>query len=201
MRYRHLLRRLDRDGRSLSVTATGRGTVTGGGISCGNGKAACTAKVSEGSTVGLTATAGPGARFSGWSGACSGNTPTCTLEMNAAKEVVRLLPGGGGTSGPARSVTHRLGPPLVGRTATGFQVTLRFHSACVARRGCRRLRAGRIETALAFTAAAGDAVAGPFPVGKPGFYTFELHVGGRDAALDRLPRPLRRARGARARSR
>jgi hypothetical protein len=41
------------------------------------------------------------------------------------------------------------------------------------------LRAGRLETALAFAAAAGRATVGPFPLVEPGFYTFELVLGGR----------------------
>jgi hypothetical protein len=41
------------------------------------------------------------------------------------------------------------------------------------------LRAGRLESALAFTAAAGIATVGPFPLIKSGFYAFELVLGGR----------------------
>jgi hypothetical protein len=43
----------------------------------------------------------------------------------------------------------------------------------------RAVRAGRVETALAFTVAAGAATIGPFPVVKPGFYRFELTLGAR----------------------
>jgi hypothetical protein len=166
---------------ALSVTSTGRGMVTGGGISCGNGKTVCTAKVTQDSTIGLTAAAARGARFSGWGGACSGTKPTCTLQMDEAKEVSASFTGGGGTVGPGGgggpSGLHRLGPAHVGRTANGFQVTLRFHSSSRGRARMQALRAGRVQTSLAFSAAAGDAVVGPFPVAKPGFYTFELHVG------------------------
>jgi hypothetical protein len=41
------------------------------------------------------------------------------------------------------------------------------------------LRAGRIQTALAFTAAAGATKVGPFPVAKPGYYAFDLRLGSR----------------------
>ena len=65
------------------------------------------------------------------------------------------------------------------KTAVGYEVTLRFRTADRGRARVRALRAGRLETALAFTAAAGPATVGPFPLLKPGFYTFELLLGGR----------------------
>lgn len=71
---------------ALSVTRTGRGTVTSdiGGIFCG---AACTATLTAGSVVVLTATPESGAQFAGWAGACaeSGATPTCTVNVTGAK--------------------------------------------------------------------------------------------------------------------
>jgi hypothetical protein len=163
---------------ALTVAVTGRGTVTGGGITCGNGKTACTARQRQGATVGLTATRAPGATFVGWGGACSGRTPTCTVEMDAARRVTAAFAGGSG-AGAGSAVLRSLGRPVVSRTAAGFQVTLRFRTAERGRARVRALRAGRIETALAFTAAVGAAKVGPFPVAKPGFYTFDLRLGGR----------------------
>ena len=43
----------------LTVSVTGPGTVTGGGIGCGNGSTKCSATQTRGATVGLTATAAP----------------------------------------------------------------------------------------------------------------------------------------------
>ena len=71
----------------LSVSVTGSGTVSGGGISCGNGAAGCSANLPVNSAVTLTATPAPGASFTGWTGACTGKAPTCTVTMNAAKSV------------------------------------------------------------------------------------------------------------------
>jgi hypothetical protein len=161
---------------ALTVAVTGHGTVTGGGIACGNGRTACSTRQRKGATVGLTAARARGATFVGWGGACSGKSPTCTVEMEQARRVTAAFAGG---SGPATGPLRSLGPPRVSRTATGFQVTLRFRSAERGRARVRALRAGRIETSLAFTAPAGPATVGPFPVAKSGFYTFELRLGGR----------------------
>lgn len=161
---------------ALSVDVTGHGVVTGGGISCGNGKAACSAKVKQGSTVGLTATPAPGATFAGWSGACTGTAPTCTLEMSAAKSASAAFRGGRSPAGASGGLRSR-GAPIVRRTANGYEVTLRYTSSRSGKARILALRAGRVESALGFTAAAGRAIAGPIPVAKSGYYTFELHLG------------------------
>jgi hypothetical protein len=163
---------------ALTVAVTGHGTVTGGGITCGNGKSVCTARQRQGATVGLTATRAPGATFAGWGGACSGKTPTCTVEMSAAKRVTAAFAGGSGAAAGSAAL-RSLGRPVVSRTAAGFQVTLRFRTAERGRARMQALRAGRVQTALAFTAATGAAKLGPFPVAKPGFYNFDLRLGAR----------------------
>jgi uncharacterized repeat protein (TIGR02543 family) len=70
---------------TLTVTVTGTGTVTStpGGIAC---PSTCTASFTDKSSVSLTATAGSGYAFSGWSGACSGSG-ACTVTMNGAESV------------------------------------------------------------------------------------------------------------------
>ncbi|HEY7604888.1 MAG TPA: InlB B-repeat-containing protein [Gaiellaceae bacterium] len=163
----------------LAVTVTGRGTVTGGGIDCGNGKTVCTAREREGSTVGLTATAAAGARFVGWGGACTGTSPSCTVEMDDAERVTATFAGGSGGPSTAGSPLRSLGRPVVARAPGGFRVTLRFRTSEPGRARVQALRAGRVQTALAFAAAAGAATVGPFPVAKPGFYAFELRLGPR----------------------
>jgi hypothetical protein len=164
----------------LSVAVTGRGTVTGGGITCGNGKTVCSARARQGSTVGLTASPAAGAKFGGWGGACSGKVPTCTVRMDAAKRVTASFTGSSGrVPATGASTLSRIGGPLVSKTAVGYEVTLRFRTGERGTARVRALRAGRLETALAFTAAAGPARVGPFPLVKPGFYTFELSLGGR----------------------
>ncbi len=75
-------------GFSLTVTklGSGTGTVTSGDgkISCGS---TCAAGYTFGATVVLTATAGPGATFKQWGGACSGTSATCTVMMVGSQAV------------------------------------------------------------------------------------------------------------------
>ena len=71
----------------LTVQVSGPGSVTGGGVSCGGGATTCSANQPLNSSVTLTATASSGATFSGWSGACTGSGPTCTLSMTGPKSV------------------------------------------------------------------------------------------------------------------
>ncbi len=68
---------------TLSAAVSGPGQVTGGGLSCGNGAATCSAAMAPGSSVTLTATAAPQARFMGWGGACGGNAATCQLTLQS----------------------------------------------------------------------------------------------------------------------
>ena len=72
---------------SLTVTkaGTGAGTVASSpaGISCG---ADCSESYLSSAVVALSATAGQGSTFTGWSGACTGTGP-CSVTMTAAKAV------------------------------------------------------------------------------------------------------------------
>jgi uncharacterized repeat protein (TIGR02543 family) len=70
----------------LSATVTGDGFVGGStpGFGC---PASCVTDVDSDFTVTLTATPKPGAEFVGWTGACSGSSPTCTVAMTTAKTV------------------------------------------------------------------------------------------------------------------
>ena len=63
----------------LTVSVTGRGTVASSpsGIACGS---TCAATFDQGTkTVTLVATPARGARFAGWSGACTGGTTSCSV--------------------------------------------------------------------------------------------------------------------------
>ena len=71
---------------TLTVTVTGNGTVTGGGIVCGAG-ATCDAQEPPNANVTLTATPQSGYAFTGWGGACTASQGTCTVQMDAPRDV------------------------------------------------------------------------------------------------------------------
>lgn len=77
---------------ALTVKVTGRGTVTSSpaGISCGKD---CTESYAVGTPVTLQAVPGRGAKFKGWSGACTGSALTCTVPMSAATKVSASFTG------------------------------------------------------------------------------------------------------------
>jgi hypothetical protein len=159
----------------LKVSVQGPGKVSGGGIACGAGSNTCSAQQSQGATITLVAAPSAGATFVRWGGACSGTTPTCTVAMAAARSVTATFGAG---AGGAAAALHSRGRPIVTRTKSGFAVTLRFQTSVRGAARVRALRAGRLETAFSFAAPVGRASVGPFPLAKPGFYRFELRLGG-----------------------
>ncbi|MCG3116855.1 MAG: PA14 domain-containing protein [Candidatus Manganitrophus sp. SA1] len=74
---------------TLSVATAGNGTVTSdvGGINCGANGNVCSASLTIGAAVKLTATPAGGATFSGWSGCDSAAGNTCDLAMNTDRSV------------------------------------------------------------------------------------------------------------------
>ena len=88
---------------ALIVSLTGNGRVESGDklIACGN---KCAQPYDAGRQVTLTAKAGSGSTFSGWTGACSGTNATCTVSVNGAVNVgatfaAQTTTGGGGGGG------------------------------------------------------------------------------------------------------
>ena len=75
-----------RFGLALTVSVTGSGAVNSApaGINCGSD---CSEVFSHGTSVTMTAAPATGQAFNGWSGACSGTAPTCTVSMSAARNV------------------------------------------------------------------------------------------------------------------
>ena len=71
---------------ALNVTVTGSGSVTSSptGINCPGD---CTQSYTDGTDVTLTADPDPGSTFVSWSGACTGSTTQCTVDMTQARSV------------------------------------------------------------------------------------------------------------------
>jgi hypothetical protein len=71
---------------SVTVTKTGSGSVSSSDriISCGS---KCSSSYNAGASVTLTASPSSGNVFAGWGGACNGNQPTCTVNVNEALNV------------------------------------------------------------------------------------------------------------------
>jgi uncharacterized repeat protein (TIGR02543 family) len=71
----------------VTMAGTGSGTVTSNpaGITCTNGT--CSHSFNYNTSVTLSASASTGSTFTGWSGACTNSTGTCTVTMDAAKSV------------------------------------------------------------------------------------------------------------------
>lgn len=68
----------------VKLSGDGSGVIAGGGIDCGS---VCSISLAEGTVVTLTASPAKGTVFAGWSGACTGTAPTCTLTLAAPKSV------------------------------------------------------------------------------------------------------------------
>jgi len=71
---------------SISTIGTGGGRITSmpAGIDCGTD---CSEDFDHGEVVTLTATADPDSVFTGWSGACTGTAPTCTITTTSPNAV------------------------------------------------------------------------------------------------------------------
>jgi len=76
---------------ALNVTKAGNGTgevTSGTDIACGTTGTTCSALFAANDSVTLTAAAGTGSTFTGWSGGvCTGANTTCTVSMTAATNV------------------------------------------------------------------------------------------------------------------
>jgi phospholipase C len=82
---------------TVTLAGTGTGTISSSpsGISCAP---TCSASFAGGTQVTLTAIAGANSSFTGWTGGCTGTSPTCALTMNTSQQVTA-------TFGPAQNVT------------------------------------------------------------------------------------------------
>ncbi len=119
---------------SVAITGAGSGRVISdpAGIDCGS---ACAIGFGGGTQVALTAAAGPGSVFSGWSGDCSGTAP-CLIEIDgdktvtanfalAASHALSVATTGDGTGNVVSTPSGIACAPLCAASfAAGSQVTL-----------------------------------------------------------------------------
>ena len=161
---------------TLTISVGGRGAVSTSAGACAamGPRKTCVQHFKAGARATLTAKAEAGQSFSGWSGACTGAKTTCTVTLTTAQAV------GAAFAGPtSKAVLTALGAPVVKRSGKAFQVSLRFRTTAAGTARVRGLRAGRTATSLSLRVGAGLATIGPFPVAKPGLYTFEIRLAGR----------------------
>ena len=124
----------------LRVTKTGNGNIDSADrlISCGN---KCVSPYSAASIVTLTAKAGSGSTFAGWTGACTGTAATCTVSVNGLVNVgasfTQTRNGGGGGGGGGAGGGGGSGNPTLtvkvtnGKgTITGTPGTINCGKAC-----------------------------------------------------------------------
>jgi len=85
---------------TVSIAGTGTGNVTAPGLACPGD---CAQGYVNDAAVPLSATPAAGSSFAGWSGACSGSAPACTLTMTGGKSVAATFtadpPASGGKPG------------------------------------------------------------------------------------------------------
>jgi hypothetical protein len=107
---------------SVTRTGTGSGTITSSvpGIDCGD---TCSISFAKNTNVMLTATPGQGSKFSGWSGACSGND--CTVTMTGDKTIYATFqPEGGSSVADTEKPAVAISSPTAGQTVTSASLTV-----------------------------------------------------------------------------
>jgi hypothetical protein len=118
----------------IARNGTGTGTVTSApaGIACGSD---CTETAAAGTSFILSAVAGSGSTFSGWSGGGCAGVTTCTVTVNTSTTVTATFDTSSLTTAPV-PVVDTLSPSTANAGAPGFTLTVTgtgFVSASVVR--------------------------------------------------------------------
>lgn len=111
-------------GINLSVVGTGWGNVSGTGFNCNLGSiGACNAALANGTTVTLTATAGPNTSFVSWTGCTpvSGQPRQCTVSVSGVTGVSALFSNGsgGGQYSPTQALVVTVSSTVPWNQVTG----------------------------------------------------------------------------------
>jgi YD repeat-containing protein len=93
----------------VSVSPTGSGGVTGGGINC---PSQCSKDIAQNQQVSLTAAGQTGYKFLGWGGDASGTSNPVLITMNAAKNVTAYFGSTSGITVPGKGISdvEEMGP-------------------------------------------------------------------------------------------
>ena len=102
---------------TISPAPTG-GKVTGAGINCGAGGTACAVTMPASMTLGVSAAPSAGYTFGGWTGDCSGTSPSIWVDLKGARTCAATFTPVGGTT---YSLT--IAPAPTGGTVTGNGLT------------------------------------------------------------------------------
>jgi len=78
----------DREPMVITVQGGGKVSSQPAGIACPDD---CFENYKDKMTITLTATAEPGSKFSGWSGACAGTDPVCVTKMKKARYITAIF--------------------------------------------------------------------------------------------------------------
>jgi len=113
---------------SVSKAGSGTGTVSSNpaGVSCGSACLSTSASFVQDAQVTLTATPTTGHSFTGWTGACTNATGTCTVTMDAAKSVTATF-----AQPPAASMHlgAMTGTKKTSKSSWSASTTVTMHSA------------------------------------------------------------------------
>lgn len=143
---------------TLTKSGSGVGTVSSSpsGISCGTSCLSANGSFAIGSSVTLTASAGSGNAFGGWTGACSGTSSTCVVSMTENKSVTATFYPATCTTNVSGSAKITNGKFTIAPAATG--------SSCANDSGnnlnysCTLTHAGGTAVTLRNTSANGDVI-------------------------------------------
>jgi streptogramin lyase len=95
---------------SVALAGAGTGTVSGSGISC---PGTCSKSYADGTVVTLTASAGDGSTFTGWSGGGCSGTGTCSVTMSADQSVTASFASNPPPPAAPKCTLKRKANPLV----------------------------------------------------------------------------------------
>ncbi len=146
---------------TITLAGTGTGTVSSSpaGISCG---ATCTAHFADGAIT-LTASPNAGSSFTGWSGACTGTTTSCSIPAGSTASATATFASGGAAS----TITVVLAGSGTG-TVTSSPAGISCGTTCTAHLNGAVILTATPSAGFSFTGWSGGGCTGATPCTVPG---------------------------------